>query len=271
MTINITIEDTKNVASVLITRKGVTTSKKIQLNALSEAFQNLLTVEKDTGYISHNLIREVVKNTVCRAYYHKEFITDFKYTCRYTLTVKKNKYNIQVIDDNGRVTLLIPNFKYLNILGFISNSNTDAFNSSCYQVLSVVPNMFGEINDESKTVRFFPNQWDTNICWPSSFNKDVLNSRDISTQSTFVTQYLSSKFNTDLYDEKLRPNLVQKWIVELDEFFQEVLGTSSDSFYSTDRVGWFYLTYYFLSTIQNIDPAALVASRKLKTYFQNYL
>lgn len=271
MSITIQIEDTKDVASVLLQTEGKSVSKKIHLKSLSEAFQNLLATEKDTGYISNNLLREVVKNTVCRAYYFKEFITEFKYTTRYDTQIKQNKYNISIQEIDGRNTLVIPDFKFSNILGFISNSNTEAFNPSCYQILSVVPNMFGKIDDDSKTVRFFPNQWDTHICWPNTFNKDVLSNRDISIQSSFVPHYLSSKFNTDLFNTKLQLDHVEPWKKELDDFFQEVCSTTSRSMLNQDSVGWFYLTYFFLSTIKNIEPAALVSGSKLKTYFNNYL
>lgn len=272
MPIDIKIEETNNIATVLITQEGRTVSKKIPLNALSEAFQNLIAMEKDTGYLSGNILREVIKNSVCRVYYFKEFLTTFKYTIHRDIIKTGNKYNITIDRLEGRDTMIIPNFKFTNILGFISNSNTDAFNPSCYQILSVVPDLFGNINDESKTIRFFPNQWDTNICWPNEFNKNILSTRDINVQQTFVTQYLNSRFNSDLFRQKLEIRHLDPYKQELDLFFKEVANRTSYEVYERDSVAWFFLTYFFLVTIKNIEPAALINSgTKLKSYFQNYL
>lgn len=273
MPININIEENNDLATVKITQEGKTVSKKIPINSLSESFQNLIALQKDTGYLSGNILREAVKNTVCRVYYFKEFVTTFRYSTHREIVNKTNKYDITIQNEEGRDTLLIPNFKFTNILGFISNSNTDAFNPSCYQILSVVPDLFGNISDESKTVRFFPNQWETYICWPNNFNKEILSNRNINIQQTFVTQYLNSRFNTDLFRQRLEPSLVSTYKDELDTFFREISDRTSQQIYERDSVGWFFLTYFFLVTIKNIEPATLVSggSTKLKTYFQNYL
>lgn len=259
MTININIVDTQNYATVLLTQEGKTNSKKVPLTNLFETFQSLISAEKDTGFLHPNLLREVVKSTVCRAYYFKEFFTDFKFSFSREPSVKtNNKYGIKTQqDDTGREYLLIPNFKFTNILGFISNSNTDAFNPSFYQIYSVTPNLFGGIDDNSKIVRFFPNQFDDYICWPNSFNKEILKSRDLNVQATFVSQYLTSKFNSDLFRDSLPSNRLEPYAKELDEFFQEVLGSTARQALERDTVCWFYLVYYFLVTIKNIEPAVL--------------
>lgn len=259
MTINITIEETSQHASVLLTKDGKVESKKISLPSLFETFNSLISAEKDTGYVPSSLLREVVKNTVCRAFYFKEFITDFKYTSRRDNIRPNNKYNITIVTERSTDTryILIPNFKFTNILGFISNSNTEAFNPSFYQIFSVCPNIFGTIDDSSKLVRFFPNQFDDHICWANTFNKDVLKSRDIQTQSTFVTQYLTSKFNTDLFRHKLMSTHLTPYSTELDEFLMEVTNKNYSDLYSNDEVLCFYLTYYFLVTIKNIEPATI--------------
>ena len=259
MTININIEDTQNYATVLLTQEGKTNSKKVPLNSLFETFQSLISAEKDTGFLHPNLLREVVKTTVCRAFYYKEFFTDFKFSFQRTPNLRSNnKYGIKILrDDTDREYLLIPDFKFTNILGFISNSNTDAFNPSFYQIYSVTPNLFGGIDDNSKIVRFFPNQFDDHICWPNSFNKDILKTRDINIQATFVSQYLTSKFNSDLFREALPTNKLEPYAAELDVFFQEVLSSTSRQALERDSVCWFYLVYYFLVTIKNIEPAVL--------------
>lgn len=269
MTININIEDAKNYATVLLTNEGKTVSKKIPLTSLFESFQTLISAEKDTGYLTSNLLREVVKNTVCRAFYFKEFVTDFKYSTRRDYIRSSNKYNIKYINNDRESYLFIPNFKFTNILGFISNSNTESFNPSFYQIYSVTPNMFGSITDESKLVRFFPNQFEDKICWADSFNKDILKTRDLAVQSSFVTQYLTSKFNSDLFREALRQSSLREYQTELDGFFREVCGETSSTIRDRDSVGWFYLVYYFLVTIKNIEPAALAEDRgTLKRLFE---
>lgn len=274
MPITININEQKNTAQVLITEAGLTTSKNIPLHDLSEAFKNLTSARKDTGYLSNNLLREAVHNTVCRAYYYKEFITNFQYSMRSNMPeAKSNKYGI-TIEPGSRPTLIIPNFKFTNIVGFISNSNTDAFNPSCYQILSVLPDIMGNVNDTSRTVRFFPNQWDSNICWPREFNQEILKNRNIVAQSTFVSQYLNSKFNSDLFEGKLDTSKLQPYKEELNEFFKEIFRLNSDEIRSADNVGWFYLVYYFLVVIKNIEPTALAQNNytsNLKNYFDRYL
>lgn len=269
MTININIEETKDFATVLLTNDGKTISKKIPLTTLSESFQNLIAAQKDTGYLNPNLLREVVKNTVCRAFYFKEYITDFKYSSGRDYIRAGNKFNIKYHRSNDESYMLIPNFKFTNILGFISNSNTEVFNPSFYQIYSVTPNIFGSIDDNSKLVRFFPNQFDENICWPREFNKDILKNRDLKIQSTFITQYLSSKFNTDLFRHKLKNDELRIYDTELDSFFQEVCGRTSSQIKDQDSVGWFYLVYFFLVNIKNIEPAVLASdSGTLKRLFE---
>lgn len=259
MTIQITIENTGNVASIDITKEGKKTTKKVNLVDLSEAFQSLTAAEKDTGYLSSHLLREVVKNTVIRAYYFKEYITDFKYSCRTSLSIVKNKYNIELRDEDGTRTLIIPEYKFTNILGFINNSNTEAFNPSFYQIYHVVPNIFGKIDGSSKYARFFPNQFDSYICWASSFNHDILKNKDPNIQSAFVPQYLSSRFNRDLFRENFNPRSrgVENYSQELDEFFREVSNKTSLEVFEQDQVGWFYLFYFFLVKIKQIEPASL--------------
>lgn len=257
MTIDIKIENNAQMATVKVSADGKTESKKVPLNILFEVFQSMVSAQKDTGYLTPNLLREVVKNTVCRAYYFKEFVTDFKYTTGRERIRRGNKYGITYNEDGNLV--VIPNFKFTNIVGFISNSNTDAFNPSFYQIYSVTTNLFGSVDDNSKLVRFFPNQFDDHICWPNTFNKDILKNRDLKIQSTFVTQYLDSKFNTDLFRHQLDRSKLRPWEEELDEFFNEVTGSDSDDFRGRDEVLWFYLTYFFLVTIKNIEPATMAS------------
>ncbi len=270
MTININIEQTKDFATVLLTNDGKTTSKKIPLTSLFETFQTLIAAERDTGYLTANLLRELVKNTVCRAFYYKEFITDFRYTTRHNMIKRNNKYNIQYISEERNNHILIPNFKFTNILGFISNSNTEAFNPSFYQIYSVAPNLLGNVDDNSNLVRFFPNQFDDHICWPNDFDKDILKSRDMKIQSSFVTKYLSSKFNSDLFRTSLRDRELTPYASELDEFFREVCNKNSQQAKEEDSVAWFYLVYYFLVNIKNIEPAVFADNRgNLKSLFES--
>lgn len=264
MTINITIDPEKgNVAKILTTKEGKTTSKIVPLDAISDAFKNLIPNAHDTGYITKNLLRELVVNTSCRAFYFPEYVTDFKYQYNNSVRIKPNKYGIEVLNNfEGRSdsVLFIPRFVFKNILGFISNSNTTAFNPSFYQVYSVVPNIFGEITDDSTLVRFFPNQFTDYICWPSGFDTKILKNRDAKMQSTFVTQYLSARFNNDLFNVKLRHNnnYVQENLTEINNFFMEVTGKKSEEVQEASKVLWFYLLYFFLTTVKNIEPAVIV-------------
>ena len=86
-------------------------------------------------------------------------------------------------------------------------------------------------------------------------NKDILKNRDLNVQSTYVSQYLNSKFNSDLFRDELPFSSLNNYIEEADEFFREVLGSTAREAHDRDVVCWFYLTYYFLVTIKNIEPA----------------
>lgn len=264
MTINILIPENSEHAELQVTTEGKTSVKKVKLNELFESFQNLVAAEKDTGYIHKNLLREVVKTTSCRAYFFKEFITTVRFRCSFDNGfIKKNKYEINLERLDGYTYLTFPTFKFTNILGFISNSNTEAFNPSFYQIYSVIPDVFGNVNDSCRYTRMFPNQFDSNICWPSSFDKEILKNRDYAVQSTFVTQYLSSRFNTDLWNNVFERNIVEEGENkrEFNDFCLEVTGESSSRLRDMDRAAWFFFAYYFLVNIKNIEPAAHCQSR----------
>lgn len=255
MSINITIDNNSSFATVTLKENNVNTSKKVPLSTILTLFNSLSTVAKDTGYLSSNLLREVSNQTCSRAFFFKEFVSELKFNTREDRSYIK-KSNPHGIKQDGSI-LIIPDFKHRNVLGFITNSNTDAFNPSFYKIYHAIPDIFNNVNDKTKLVAMFPNQFTSYICWPNDFDKKILAERDATTQATFISKYLTTNFNSDLFNTTFSKTKLAPLEKELDTFFSEVLTSCSSfkSFYSEHHVLSFYLIYYFISNIKGLNPA----------------
>lgn len=267
MSIKIEIKDQDSVATVQVVENNIAKTKQVTLESLLSLFNSLVGTKKDTGYLNSNLLREESNKISKRAFLFKEFITDFKVRKTLILHIKAdNKYGFKYEKDGlgDRDYLLIPGFTYRDIIGVICNSNTQAFNPSYYQIFCAHPNMFGTFDDNTKLTRFFPNQFNDHICWPNGFNKDILSNKDPVVQSSFITQYLSSKFNSDLFYYKFRNAKLSPFMEEFNTFAFEVFDIHED--YKDSAFSYLqsesqhvasFVMYYFLSNIKNINPATL--------------
>ena len=269
MTINIKIKPSERFADVSLTDVNTKTTKvkKVLLPDLFGLLNNLTSGEKDTGYIPSNLLRERVRQSSARAYYIKEFETDLEYTGRRRADVKTNNLPEGVTYESGK--LVFKNFKFRNILAFINNSNTDSFNPSFYKIYNAVPSITGVVDDNTTITQMFTNQFSENICWPENFDKKILSNRNPTIQSAFVTQYLSSKFNSDLFPNAMRYDDLGGHRDEFRTFVLSILDypsdTTLDALTSHDQVILFFLGYYFLSNVKNINPAVYSRSENRTT------
>ena len=133
MSLTINIKKDATVATITTEEEGKSNNKVISLENLIKLFTSLNGVKRDTGYLAANLLREDVANVCNRAYYFKEFVTDFRVSVNSTLRqlVKTNNpHGVSVEESN----LKIDNYCFREIIGVISNSNTEAFNNSFYRI-----------------------------------------------------------------------------------------------------------------------------------------
>ena len=136
--------------------------------------------------------------------------------------------------------------------------------------------MTGVIDDNTKLVSIFPNQFDNRVCWPSGLNTDFLNSKDFKIQSTFITRYLSSRFNSDLFSGHMNfDRLSSQDQSEFKAFLKEIFNDYDDSEpyevlrRNFNNVFHFFL-YFFLSNVKNINPASIVPSNGNTTTLGNF-
>ena len=276
MNLNISIKKDASVATVTTEEEGKYVNKTVPLESLIKLFTTLNGTKRDTGYLASNLLREDVGNVSNRAYYFKNFIADCRVSVSSSLrNVLKtdNPYGIS-IDENA---IVIKDMNYRDIVGVISNSNTDVFNVSYYKIYNAVVPLSGVINDSTRLVQIFPNQFGNRVCWPDGLDQSFLSKKDFSTQSTFVTRYLCSKFNNDLYRNSLTTSHLssqdkQEYINFLLEIFnierEDIVGTVNG--YSVALQC--FLIYFFLSNIKKINPATVARSESESTlgaFFSN--
>ena len=275
MSLTINIKKDASVATVTTEEEGKASNKVISLENLIKLFTSLNGVKRNTGYLAANLLREDVGTVSNRAYYFKDFVTDFRVASSSTLRslVKTDNPHGVSLEES---CLKIENYHFREIIGVISNSNTDAFNNSFYRIYNAILPMTGVIDDNTKLVSIFPNQFDNRVCWPSGLNTDFLNSKDFKIQSTFITRYLSSRFNSDLFSGHMNfDRLSSQDQSEFKAFLKEIFNDYDDSEpyevlrRNFNNVFHFFL-YFFLSNVKNINPASIVPSNGNTTTLGNF-
>ena len=275
MSLTINIKKDATVATVTTEEEGKSNNKVISLENLIKLFTSLNGVKRDTGYLAANLLREDVANVCNRAYYFKEFVTDFRVAVNSTLRqlVKTNNPHGVSIEESN---LKIDNYCFREIIGVISNSNTEAFNNSFYRIYNAILPLTGVIDDNTKLVSIFPNQFDNRVCWPSGLSLDFLNSKDYKIQSSFITRYLSSKFKSDLFSSKMNEGrLSSQDQTEFKEFLNSIFNDyESMQPYEYLRRHWtnvfHFFLYFFLSNVKNVNPASIVPSNNKCTTLGNF-
>lgn len=275
MSLTINIKKDASVATVTTEEEGKASNKVISLENLIKLFTSLNGVKRNTGYLAANLLREDVGTVSNRAYYFKEFVTDFRVASSSSLRSllkTNNTYGVS-LEEN---CLKIENYCFREVIGVISNSNTDAFNNSYYRIYNAILPMTGVIDDQTKLVSIFPNQFDNRVCWPSGLNLDFLNNKDFKIQSTFITRYLSSRFNSDLFNSHMNVDRLSNTDqAEFKTFLKEIFNDSDDiePFETLRRnfnnVFHFFL-YFFLSNIKKINPASIVSGNGNCTTLGNF-
>lgn len=265
MPLKININDNSDSATITTIEDGKSVNKTVSLENLIKIFTSLNGVKRDTGYLAANLLREDAGVVCNRAFYFKDFFCDFRVSTERSLSniIKKdNKYGI--VEESGGV-IKIPNYHFREMVGVISNSNNDAFSASYYQVYNVMPSLNNTLDDNTKLVRIFCNQFTDRICWPSDVQPhEFLNHKEYKIQSTFVTRYLTSKFNHDLFNPRLDyRKLTVEDLTKFRKFLDEVFSVQ-DVF---DRVRGYsnvfvFLLYYFTSNILGLNPTVLASGHE---------
>lgn len=260
--LNITIPAAASTAIVSQTTEGEKTSvKEVSLEDLFKVFSEMNTVEADTGYLCPSLLRETRGRVFRRAYHYKEFVTPIE--------VRKNgleysvKTNPHGISETDRY-LKFDSFIYRDIIGCISNNNGAEFNASGYRVYCAVPSITGLFTDATRLISVFPNQFDSNICWPDNFNRQVLNQRNAAAQTTYITSYLASKFNSDLFRQSFNySRMSEEHANGFKVFAQEVFSGIPTDLNGQDliqrmrrncEVTTLFLVYFYLSSVLSINP-----------------
>lgn len=255
--VTVQFQENSNVATITVKNKTTQEIKKTDIPTVLNLISTLTSNEKDTGYLNSSLIREAVRKVSSRAFYLKTFITPVMYRLREKdgFINPSNPFGIK--EESGR--LVFPDFIFRDIIGFISNSNTDKFNPSYYKIYNAVPDMLGSISDHTTLIPLFPNQFGNRICWPDSFDQGILAKRDPQVQSSFVTKYLTSIFNSDLLERYFDKKAFEPHEKEFNTFLNEVFNkdhkTDYKSLYDNYPGLFLFFAYYFLSNIKELTPA----------------
>lgn len=263
MTISIKIYPNNQLADLSIEKDNILSSKKIALSELSRVFSASDPVKKDTGYLPKELLREVISKNSTRYYHFPSVVTEVCILSRGIEVKEDNPYGIRGDSDY----IYFPDFIYRDVLGVIVNNLNEEFSHTNYRVTFPVPNLFGTYTSASTCVQLFPNHFYERICWPTDFDTYFLKSKDARIQSSFVPKYLSTKFNTDIFQRvRLNRELFEKELVEefsafMCECFEvrafNSLSEINDKLYENSLVTLFGL-YFFLSNIKNQNLTAFL-------------
>ncbi len=244
--------------------------KNVRTNQLTDLIKDSAATilrDADTGFISPNLVREVIAHGQVRRLY---LFPEVQFNCRYRVhgredtfmrdfTPGDNEWGIKTVQDerDGNTYLEIPNFVYRNFGLFIVNVNDESFNCVRHNYGCVSTDMFDRLSDASNLHFTLLNHFDTSVCWHGGFNRESLNSRDTNVQARTVHSYLNSNFNSDL---KLRcvPNNVQRFFAEGLEAFLKTLFPNTnpneivDAARSRSGIHLALLINYYLSTVRRM-------------------
>lgn len=249
MSVNIQIESNDSVKITLSdSETGVTSTKTTDIPSLVESLSSLQVNSKDTGYLHPSLLREVVNNKTIRLFYYPR-ATYTVVVQGSTLDINDNKYGITSKNNS----LIIPKFTIKDVVGIFKNNTSTGFNNTHHYIGVIKPNLVGTINDQTEFYKPFPNHFTSSICWPDSFNKGSLDSLDYRTQSSSINMYFSSPFNTDLFSENFDESFRNS--IKDDVAFIAFLEELGLSYSSLSSIYIYFLTYFYMSTIKDINPA----------------
>lgn len=273
MTTKIIIEIESTGSSAKVSQTGDnkrTVVKNIPISDLPELIKVSSTntvKDSDTGYISPNLIREVIAHGQMKRLYHFPTIKfncnlniegylscdpdDDDDDCYYPDINTENKYGITIKDEH----LVIPNFIYRDFGLLIVNVNNDTFSCVRHNFGCITTDFFGHVSDESNLNFALLNHFDQKVCWHGSFDYTLLAERDSVKQARLVHNYLNSNFNNDLHlRQRPTEDTIKKYSSEgLLDFFKEIFGDDhGERMLHADSDGYRYfisiLIIYYLST-----------------------
>lgn len=261
--INITINEDSLVNVVSSDKNNRTTSKTCSLEALVNSLTSLKPEDTDTGFLFPNLLREVKGRVVKRFYYYPSLVTTVKVQNCHSSWIKENPY-FHVTDDRDDC-LEFKEFKIKDVCGVFINSSTTSFNNTSHFFGVLNLGLDNNIKDTTEISLHFPNHFSDHICWANNFNKSALSSLDYRTQSSSINQYYSSMFNTDLFNSSFR-DIPSELNSELETFLSEVL--TERGLENINYIHKFFITYYFFTTIKNINPSRYIrsSSRTLQSF-----
>lgn len=266
--IEIKAEETSAKVSQIFSDKR-TITKNVNVEDLPELIRLASTDngrDRDTGFMSPNLIRESIHNgQVKRLYIYPEL----KFTCKlqfeYFYNIhesvsfnKDNKYGIYLDNDNhGNELVVFPDFKLRNFGLLIVNGNTEQFNCVSHNYGCISTDFFDNVTDNSSLFFTLLNHFDRDVCWHGSFDRNSLSSRDTIIQGKTVYNYVNSIFNNDLY---LRNTPSQDAISSfrndgLEDFLVDLFGSTFDRIISNRSDMSAYIVniaiLYYLTTHKN--------------------
>ena len=262
MNIDISIPHNSQEANLKLTSpNGESTIKKVLLHTLIEKLTSIVPPEEDTGYLCPHLIRRISQGTLVSRYYsYPQYTTTVRCVLGSSdLTVKENPYNISKEIMGDYSYLVFPEFVFRNVVGFTINNNNESHNCVAYRVALAKPNILGEIDDKSVISTMLPNHFSNHICWPRDFDSaSLLRNKNESVQHSFISQYLSSRFNNDLLQEISNPNmsteLREEFTTFLNSIFNQTTGRRVLDQEWNSRVFPRLLWYYFISNVKNENP-----------------
>lgn len=205
LTVTAQMTQGSDVVKLTMQENGQSTVKNVKTEAYVDFLKGFSSSNKDTGYIPSSLVREVTTSEGTKRIYHfKELAAEIRLQRLMShgrLSLKADNPSGFTYDTSEDI-ITLKDFKLKDVGGIICNNNSEGFTAYKYAAGFIQVPITGILNDNVK-FRYcvFNNHFDSaRICWPRGMDIDpVLNNKDPFIQSTFITQYFNSIFNTDLH------------------------------------------------------------------------
>ena len=247
---------TQHTSNSRVSVKNIPVSELPQLIRLAGANTQK---DSDTGYMSPNLIREVIAHGQVRRLYLFPLL---KFECKvrvydddgegYAFNFNSgNKYGIKMNEDDH---LVFPDFTFRNFGLMIANANQEEFTCVRHNFGCISTDFFDNVTKESTLQFAMLNHFDNRVCWHGSFDHSLLNERDTTKQGKLVYNYLNSNFNSDLYLRNVASDeAIAKYRAEgLEEFLTDVFNMPFNDILSSRDMSEGVVIHvaisYFLST-----------------------
>ncbi len=218
--------------------------------------------DSDTGYMSPNLIREVIAHGQVRRLYLYPSLT---FECKvrayldeddeeYPNFNQSNSQGITYVDGH----IVFPNFVFRNFGLMIANVNNEEFSCVRHNFGCISTDFFDQVTEQSKLHFAMLNHFDQRVCWHGSFDQSLLNERNTVKQGKLVYNYLNSNFNSDLYLRNVpSEDAINKYRSEgLETFLCDVFSDDFETILEQRGMGAGVVVHvailYFLTTKLNL-------------------